>query len=349
MITHDIIVIGASAGGVEALRQLVASIPKDFRGSLFVVLHIPPYMDSQLPKILSAAGSLKAVHPKNGEKIKPGMIYVAPSDHHLLLERDRVVVSKGPKENRFRPSIDALFRSAAVAYGPRVIGIILSGILNDGTSGLWSIKRQGGKAIIQSVEDAEYSEMARNVLEYVKVDFSVPATEMGGLLQKLITQQVKKPFGISKKEIKRLETEVIIAMHDNAFQMGIIEMGELTPFTCPECHGALVRLVEGEIVRFRCHTGHAYTASSLLTSITESVEEILWQGMRGMEEATILLNNIADHFERRKNHAGASIFRKKANDTARRARTIHESVFQQEQYSEDMRYKGKRVVKKEKT
>ena len=131
--------------------------------------------------------------------------------------------------------------------------------------------------------------------------------------------------------------EIIIATRDDAFEMGIMDMGELTPFTCPECHGALVRLVEGKLIRFRCHTGHAYTASSLLASITESVEEMLWQAMRGMEETTMLLKNIADHFEKLGNPDDAALFRKKAESTTKRARIIHDSIMNQQQYSEDIR------------
>src|SRR5687768_11583472 len=163
----SIIVVGASAGGVTALQQFVSHLPADLDAALFVVLHIPAYAKSQLPDILSNAGPLKAVHPADGETVQKGIIYVAPNDHHLLLEGDKVLVKKGPKENRFRPSIDALFRSAAVAYGKRTIGIVLSGLLNDGTSGLWAIKQSGGIAIIQSPDDAEYSEMPNNVKEYV--------------------------------------------------------------------------------------------------------------------------------------------------------------------------------------
>jgi len=339
MVTHDIIVVGASAGGVTALKDFVQSLPKDFMGSVFVVLHIPPYSESRLAWILSNAGPLEAVQPQDGDRIKPGTIYVATNDHHLLVEDNKIMVKKGPKENRFRPSIDALFRSAAYTFGSRVIGIVMSGLLNDGTSGLWAIKQREGIAIIQEPDDAEFAQMPENVLEYVDVDYTVPAREMGSLLDKLMDEPANEKHKISEKDLKRLHNEVTIAIHDNAFEMGIMDMGELTPFTCPECHGALVKLVEGKLLRYRCHTGHAYTASTLLASVTESVEGLLWQGMRGMEETTMLLNNIADHFEEMGKSDSADIFRKKAKATSKRARTIHDSVFTQEQYSEDIRFK----------
>ena len=159
MAQRDIVVIGASAGGVAVLTELVQSLPADFHAAVFIVLHIPPHSPSVLPQILSAAGPLQAVHPVDGERIQKGRIYIASPDHHLLIEDGHVVVRKGPKENRFRPSVDALFRSAAYIYGPRVIGIVLTGTLDDGTSGLWSIKRLGGVAIIQEPKEAPFPSM----------------------------------------------------------------------------------------------------------------------------------------------------------------------------------------------
>jgi two-component system chemotaxis response regulator CheB len=285
------------------------------------------------------------VQPRDGEPIEQGKIYVAANDHHLLLEDGKAIVKKGPKENRFRPSIDALFRSAAYVYGPRVIGIVLSGLLNDGTSGLWSVKRRGGITIIQEPEDAEYPQMPQNVLEYVEVDHTVPVAEMGALLQTLIQDKAPKKIKLSKEEMKLLEMEVIVATRDNAFEMGIIKMGELTPFTCPDCHGALARLVEGNIIRFRCHTGHAFTASTLLAELSKSVEELLWQGMRGMEETNLLLKNIEKHLRELGHRKQADIFRDKADDASHRARIIYDSVFKQEQYSEDIMYDRKNLKK----
>jgi two-component system chemotaxis response regulator CheB len=345
MLKKDIIVVGASAGGVTALKAFVKGLPADFAGSVFIVLHIPPYSQTNLPWILTKAGHLKAIQPRDGEEIKPGMIYVAANDHHLLLEKEKVIVKKGPKENRFRPSIDALFRSAAYVYGPRVIGIILSGFLNDGTSGLWSIKRMGGTTIIQQPDDAEYPQMPQNVLEYVEVDHTIAAAEMGNLLQTLIIETAKKGIKLSATELKLLKMEVIIATRDNAFDMGIIEMGELTPFTCPECHGSLVRLVEEKFIRFRCHTGHAYSASALLADVTQSIEDMLWQGMRGIEELNMLLKNIEKHLRTLGHRDQANIFRDKAEVASHRARIIHDSIFNQEQFSEDIRFSEKELKK----
>jgi two-component system chemotaxis response regulator CheB len=334
---RDIVVIGASAGGIRPLIDLVKSLPENFAGYIFVVVHIPSHSPSELPHILSFSGALTAVHPRDGEKLQRGTIYIAPPDHHLLLEDDHVVVRKGPKENRFRPSIDALFRSAAYVYGERVIGVVLSGLLNDGTSGLWSIKRMGGIAIIQNPNDADHDSMPVSVLEYVEVDYSLSKQEIGPLLTRLTKEKTSNHFIVNENEKKLLQMEVNIALEGNAFKKGILDVGKLTVFTCPECHGALVRLVEGKIIRFRCHTGHAFTASALLSGITESVEESLWQAMKGLEEATLLLNQMAEQFTRIGQRADAEVFKKKAQIMADRAAAIHDSVFSQEHLSEEIR------------
>lgn len=339
MAKRDIIVVGASAGGVSALTDFVKTLPHDLDAAVFVVLHTSPYSPSQLPQILNRAGLLIATHPKDGEEIKNGHIYVATPDHHLILEKgNKIAVKKGPKENRFRPAIDALFRSAALIYGPRVIGIILSGMLDDGASGMWNIKRCGGVAIVQDPQEAMYPSMPQNVMQYVEVDNISPVREMGALLSKLVLSPVSKKPNLSEEDMALLKIEVIIATHDNAFEMGILDMGTLTTFTCPECHGALVSIEEGQLVRYRCHTGHGYTTSTLLASVTKSTEEKLWEAMRAMEEANMLLSKVADQYKKIGNSAASKQFQQKAKEMGDRARVIHDSVFSQELLSEDIRF-----------
>lgn len=328
MAKRDIIVIGASAGGVFALKQIVAALPADFEASIFVVLHIAPYSPSYLPGILTATSRLKAVHPTDGEIVKPGHIYVAPPDHHMLVEHDQVIVKRGPKENRFRPSIDALFRSAAYTYGPRVIGVILTGMLDDGTSGMWSVKRLGGISIVQEPFEAAYPSMPENVLTHVDVDYRLPIEDITPLLCALIRESVPDSPTLAPDELERLETEVNIAAQDIAFDMGILDMGELTPLTCPECNGALISIKEGKLIRYRCHTGHAYTASSLLAETTKVVEESFWKAIRSLEETVILLEQSGRHFAEGGNEEAADQFFEKARKT-------REYLFKQEQLSED--------------
>lgn len=335
MAKRDIIVIGASAGGVYVLKELVAALPADLKASIFVVLHVSPHSSSYLPEILTDAGSLKAVHPIDGEIIQPGYIYVAPPDHHILVEFDQVLVKRGPKENRFRPSIDALFRSVAYTYGSRVIGVVLTGMLDDGTSGMWAIKRLGGTTVVQEPDDAPYSSMPDSVLAYVDVDYCVPVKELAPLLVQLSRETVMDKPDFTSDEQQRMETEVNIAAQENAFEMGILSMGELTALTCPECNGALISIKEGKLIRYRCHTGHAFTASSLLAETTKVVEESFWKAIRSLEETVILLEQSAKQFAEGGNQVAADQFYQKAQETRQRAKVTHEFAFQQQKFSGD--------------
>jgi two-component system, chemotaxis family, protein-glutamate methylesterase/glutaminase len=331
---RDIIVVGASAGGVQALQALVKGLPGDLPAAVFVVLHIPPHTPSNLPSILNAASVVHAEHARDGATIRPNRIYVAPPDKHLLLEPGRMAVRRGPKENRFRPSVDALFRSAAYVFGSRAIGVILSGALDDGTSGLWSIKRLGGRAMIQDPSDAMHPEMPRNAMEYVEPDHVVSAAELGPLLGRLASEPARTTK-VDQHELRRLGLESEIAASGGAFEKGIMEWGEMAPFTCPECHGALVQLKEDAILRFRCHTGHAFTATTLLAGITEAVEATLWGAMRTVEEQAMMLEHIAGHFRASGRDASASLFMDKARQARERAQAIHESLPEHEQLSAD--------------
>jgi two-component system, chemotaxis family, protein-glutamate methylesterase/glutaminase len=335
MSDNRIIVVGASAGGVESLRALVSSLPADLNASIFVVLHLPVTSASALPQILSRTGPFEARHPKDGEEIKPRRVYVAPPDHHLLVERGRIAVKKGPKENRFRPSIDALFRSAAYVYGPNVIGIVLSGMLDDGTSGLWSVKRMGGVSIVQDPKTAPFDSMPLSALKQVDVDHVVDADDIGPLLKELISRPLGKPPKDEKDLHKRMEAEIGIAASGDAFKKGIMELGDLTPFTCPECHGALVSLKEGLHLRYRCHTGHAYTANALLGGVMEKVDEYNWQHMRALEEAVMLMRHMGDHLYAGGDSKMADLYYAHADQSDRKAQDLRKTTLEHENLSGD--------------
>jgi len=187
LIKRDIVVIGASAGGVEALSELVPTIPHDIPAVILIVLHIPPWNKSNLPQILERQGTLPVSHAKDQEPIEKGHIYVAPPDHHLLVENGRTVLWRGPRENRFRPAINTLFRAAAGAYGPRVTGVVLSGALDDGSAGSWWIQRYGGVVIVQDPDEALIPDMPRNALQYCSSALILPVSEMGSLLARFAT------------------------------------------------------------------------------------------------------------------------------------------------------------------
>ncbi|HEU5097728.1 MAG TPA: chemotaxis protein CheB [Roseiflexaceae bacterium] len=292
MARRDIIVVGASAGAFEALKQLVAGLPADFSASLLVVRHIPPTGPGLLPEILSAAGSLPVVAGTDGDALRPGWIYVAPPDHHLLVERDRVRVTRGPKENGFRPAVDALFRSAAYVFGPRVIGVVLSGALDDGTAGLWAIKDRGGIAIVQDPAEAAYPSMPNHAIRHVAVDHIASIPAIAGLLIELTRQTIAEEMAPMSESLK---IEHRIAMEDNALQAGVMTLGSISPYTCPDCHGTMVQLRDTEITRFRCHTGHGFTIDGLLAAIDESIDDTLWSAVRVLEERLLLLQQIEQY------------------------------------------------------
>ena len=315
--TKNIIVIGASAGGLEALRALVGGLPKDFSASLFIVLHTSPEAPGLLAGILDRSGPLPAVKAKDKERIRPGNIYVAPPDHHLVIEPGLVRVTQGPKENRFRPAIDPLFRSAAQVYGPRTVGVILSGYQDDGTAGLITIKQLGGTAIVQDPRDALVPYMPESALAHVNVDYCVSLEEIAPLLLRLATVAVEDEgeFQVPKE----VQIEVNIAKEQSAIDAGVLTLGQPSNYACPECHGVLLQVKDDKLFRFRCHTGHAYSIESLMADITEKMEDALWNTIRAFEEGELFMRKAAEHV--RENHNGhtAENFLARAEETKRRS------------------------------
>ncbi len=289
MRTRDIIVVGASAGGVEALVKLVGGLPHDLPAALFVVLHIPPTSASLLPRILSNAGPLPAMHPTDGEAIQHGRIYVAPPDYHLLVRRGLVRVVRGPRENNHRPAVDPLFRSAANAYGNRVIAVVLSGTLDDGAAGCVAVSRRGGVGVAQDPADALFSGMPRSAIA-VDTSHVLPASEIPSLLMRLVREPIPEQDAPVPED---MEAETQMAESGRDAVLGAEPPGTPSSFGCPECGGVLWELREENIVRFRCRTGHAYSSQSLLAMQSERVEAALWAALRGLEERAALTERLA--------------------------------------------------------
>jgi two-component system chemotaxis response regulator CheB len=333
--TRNIIVIGASAGGFAAIREITSGLPTDINASILIVWHISPDVRGFLPQILNQNGKLHAANAMDSEILKPGHIYVAPPDHHLLIDQDVIRLSRGPKENRFRPAIDPLFRSAAYFHGHRVIGVILSGALDDGAAGIWTIKQHGGIAVVQDPSEAEVESMPRNAIEAVRVDHVARVSEMAALLVKLTKEEVQE----SNTDAGRSETtqlEIDVAMENEKTKYKILRSGELSPYTCPECHGVLVSIIEGKQKRFRCHTGHAFSANSLLASISGNIEESLWIAVRSIQESVLLLNHMGDHFAEANQPKVAAMYFKKAQEAEKRIAAIELVMSDHEMLSLDV-------------
>jgi two-component system chemotaxis response regulator CheB len=330
---RNIVVIGASAGGFEALKSIVKALPGNLDASIFIVWHMSAGVRGILPDVFKKLNSIPAAHARDGESILPNRIYVAPPDHHLLLDEGHIKLSRGPKENRFRPAVDPLFRSAAYAYGNRVIGVILSGALDDGTAGLWRVKSNGGLTIVQDPSDAEVSSMPEHALSKVQVDHCATAVDIADLLVRLTTEEVTGNAASKRDEKTRIE--IGIAAENNALQKGSLDIGILSPYACPECHGVLSKILDGELTRYRCHTGHAYSADVLMAALSEKVEDSLYSAIRGMDESILLLNHIGDHYAEVNQPKLAAVYFKKAKETVSRSELVRKAAHNHEQLSKD--------------
>ncbi|MFN8473960.1 MAG: chemotaxis protein CheB [Anaerolineae bacterium] len=322
MPTHDIIVVGASAGGVEALSQLVATFPSDFPAAVFIVLHIPAQATSVLPQILGRVGPLPAAHAVDGVRIQQGNIYIAPPDHHLIVEQGRVRVAYGPAENRHRPAVDPLFRSAALAYGPRVVGVILSGTLDDGSAGMMSVKAHSGIAVVQDPAEALYDGMPLNVMKYVDVDYCLPVAKIGAVLRELAAEPVVG--GEKMPDDKDGEYEVEAAELSTYALVGDERPGVPSVYACPDCHGTLWEIDDGNIRRYRCRVGHAYTEESLLAAHSESLERALWAALRALEENASILRRTAERARETGMDAAASRFEERCREMQLHAESIRQ-------------------------
>lgn len=316
MAGHDIIVVGGSSGAIDALKAMAAELPADLPAAVLVVVHLQPGVPSAIPQILARAGPLPAAHARHGETIEPGRIYVAPPDYHLLLNSGTVRLGHGPLENRFRPAVDPLFRSAAVHYGGRVIGVVLSGSMDDGTAGLLAVKERGGLAVVQDPEDAAFPGMPSSAVEQVEVDHIVPAAELGGLLDRLAREPARRGSPRAS-ETMLVEAEVAEAGMDP--KQGRESIGAPSKFGCPECGGVLFELRNGTMVRYRCRVGHAYSAESLMADQADHGEAVLWSALRALEEIAVMSRQLAERGRMREHPRLAARFERRAEETERNA------------------------------
>jgi two-component system, chemotaxis family, protein-glutamate methylesterase/glutaminase len=293
VVQRDLIVVGASAGGVQALQKLVAGLPPELPAAVLVVLHLMQTGTSVLDSILARAGELPVKQPVDGERPERGRVYVAPPNTHLLLRGANIHLSSGPRENGHRPAIDPLFRSAARAYGARTIGVVLSGTLDDGTDGLRLIKERGGATVVQDPDDAAYGQMPRSAIEYVEPDVVAPVSELGREIYRLVDTPLDP-----------VPESGIADAAEQSVDMVEVELGHGPPdgraslLTCPDCGGVLVEYDESGVIRFACQVGHAYSPESLVEHQGTALESALWAAMRTLEERADLLRRMARRAER---------------------------------------------------
>ena len=328
-----IVAIGGSAGAIEAARALFKALPGDLNAAFFVVIHIPPHTPSQLDKVLGVCTPMPVTAPEDGEGIRAGRVYVASADRHLMLDQGHVRLTRGPQECRARPSIDVLLRSAAIAYGPRLIGVILSGMLDDGTAGLWAVKDRQGVGLVQDPAEAMYPSMPHSALKHVAVDLVGTVQTLAGEIALRVGQEPANQAVPSAGH--RQELENLIANEGNALQSGVMKVGAISQYTCPDCHGVLVQIEEGSIVRFRCHTGHAFSIKTLLAEVNESIDKGLWDSIRAVEERILLLRQMGDLAKQHKESDAAQRCERQAADAEHHIKKLRDLVLDQKPFGHE--------------
>jgi two-component system chemotaxis response regulator CheB len=284
MARRDIVVMGASAGGVEVLSRVLADAA-EADAAFAIVVHMASNARTALPDVLHRATGLECRLAEDGDALTAGEVLIAPPDRHLVIRRDRVAVVNAPRENRARPAIDPLFRTAALAYGPRVIAVALSGVLDDGTAGAAAVRRRGGLVVAQDPDDALFADIPRNIIEHVGADHVVPSREIGALVARLSTEEVEDHMPMAEDEDP--------AMAGQQELLRKARNGQITHFTCPECSGTLWEVDEDGVLRYRCRVGHVYSLEALREAQGESVESALWIAMRALEEQAGLIRRAA--------------------------------------------------------
>ncbi|QYA26477.1 chemotaxis protein CheB [Gramella sp. MT6] len=290
---NRIFLIGASAGGRVAVEKVLKSISPEINASFLVVVHSSFDMISSFSEYLNRKIQMEVLDSKENMNIEKGKVYVAVPNQHMVIHEGKLRNSNGPRENLFRPSIDVLFRSAAVAFGNRCVGILLSGRLNDGTVGLEAVKRCGGKTIIQEPKSAEFAGMAISAQKFVEIDYTLQVEEIGELIEELtekpLPQEVEIPYTIKRES--EIATKIRSQVKTEDF------LGEKVALSCASCGGPLWKIKDTGIERYRCHVGHSFSQESLLLAQNENLEETLWVCLRTLEEKKVLMLNIADSFK----------------------------------------------------
>jgi two-component system, chemotaxis family, protein-glutamate methylesterase/glutaminase len=327
---HDIVVIGGSAGGVEALRRICAGLPADLAATVFVVLHISPASRSVMPELLSRAGPLPARHPRDDEATTRGTIYVAPPDMHMLLRPGHVILRRGPLESSSRPAIDALFRSAAVAYRSRVIGVVLSGLLDDGSAGLMAIGACGGTCVVQEPDDAMWPEMPRNALSHDGVYYRATVAELPALLTRLVSEAPGEMPPIPHHLIVQAATaakELATTTTSGTTSGARTQTGRRSSQTCPQCGGVLVEVSGPGTPSFRCPLGHvAAVEAAPVASREGELDRALQSALRMHRDRVVMFRRMQQTSEAQGFTHAAARWRTGADESAEAAQVIADAM-----------------------
>jgi two-component system chemotaxis response regulator CheB len=316
-----VVVIGGSRGSIGPLRQILGALPADLPAAVLVVVHLAP---SQRRPIALVAGhtSLQVALAEDGVHFAAGKVYLAPSDHHLALEAGVLRVFRGPRENGSRPAIDTLFRSAAVHYGSRVVGVLLSGLLGDGSGGLAAIKRCGGTAVVQDPLDALSDEIPRRALEATTVDHCVPASQIAALL----TDIAQRPAAPSPPVPEDLRVEAHLAISAAPSIQAVQALGQPVPLVCPACDGPLWQVSQLGSHHYRCHLAHSFSPEAMLSEQAVAMERALWVAFRTLKERGLLLEKMALEARERGHMSMADNYEERIRELEQHALDIHRWV-----------------------
>ncbi len=322
MAHRDLLLIGTSAGGFGALRLLARELPGDLPAAVLVVIHLSPQFNSGLDEILSREGGLKASFAVDGERLEYGHIYIAPPQRHLLVDGEFVRLGVGPRENNSRPSVDPLFRSAALCCGPRAIGVILTGTMGDGATGLQALKQCGGIAVVQDPTDAAYPEMPVSAMRKIRPDHVETLAGLPALIQRLVRQPLGKPGPISDT----IKYEVEIARRGHSSNSIMDHIGRRSVLACPDCNGVMWEIDEGEMVRYRCHVGHAYTAELLSLALDDNLQHALASALRALDERIALAGKLHQQALDQRHPILADSWARKLREAEQEANIIRDAI-----------------------
>jgi two-component system chemotaxis response regulator CheB len=329
MANRDILVIGTSAGGFEALRFLASEFPRDLPASVLIVIHLSSHFRSSLDGILTQSGPLPATFAHGGESLEEGRIYIGPPERHLLVDDGHLVLGTGPRENCVRPAIDPLFRSVALCCGSRAIGVVMTGTLGDGASGLKTLKQCGGITVVQDPRDAAFPEMPATALSLSQPDKVAALAGLPALLNNLVRQ----PAGEAVPVSAGIEYEVEVARSGRTSMSNMDRIGRRSVLTCPDCHGVMWEIDEGDLVRFRCHVGHAYTAELISLALDESLSRALGSAQRALEERIALAQKLYTQANSSGRTRLAESWLANARESEREANVIRDSIKRLEEFS----------------